>query len=546
MILVLGGAIVAFGQENHNFETAKQLDLFNQIYRELDLYYVDTLDAKKCVEGALNYMLSELDPYTEFYEEENTDNLRTLTTGKYAGIGSPIIYRPDLKRSMFSNPYPDMPAYESGIRTGDRILAIDGKDIPEYDGPASEASEKYLNDITSQLRGEPATTVEVKIQRPGKDKPLTFKIIRRQIVRNSVVLAKMLNDSVGYILLESFTEDTARDVRNALAQLKTQGLKQLVFDLRSNGGGLLDQAVEIVNLFIPRDKEVVSTRGKVKEMETSYKTKHEPFDTEMPLVFLVNEGTASASEITSGSLQDYDRAVIVGQRTYGKGLVQTPRQLLYDTMLKLTTAKYYIPSGRCIQAYKFKDGEPQHLPDSLSKEFKTANGRIVRDSGGIKPDVTVTPDSLAGFITFLARSNQLMDWCVEYRQKHPTVASAQDFQLTDQDVAGLKNYLQTHDFEYGNFSKKQLKILLDLAKAEGYDTRAEAEFKALEEKLENNLDYNFERWDSDIRFVAEAVLMLEYYGDKGAAEYHLRRDKELNEALSVLKDGARYKTILGL
>ena len=537
-------ALTTFAQKNHNFETAKQMNLFNQIYRELDLFYVDTLDAEKRVGDAINYMLSDLDPYTEFYKEENTDNLKTLTTGKYAGIGSPIVYRADFKRAVFSTPYPGMPAAEAGLRSGDRIIAIDGKEVPEYNGPAREASEKYLNDITSKLRGEPSTTVEVRIQRPGREKPLNFKIVRRQIVRNSVVLSKMLNDSVGYIFLESFTEDSYRDVRNALAQLKTRGLKKLVFDLRDNGGGLLDQAVDIVNLFIPSGKEVVSTRGKDKKMESTYKTKKEPFDTEMPLVILVNGGTASASEITSGGLQDYDRAVIVGQRTYGKGLVQSPRNLSYNTILKLTTGKYYTPSGRCIQAYKFKNGEPQHLPDSLSKEFKTMGGRIVRDSGGIMPDVTVTPDTLPGFVSYLGISNQLFDWTVDYRAKHPTIAAAKDFKLTDGDINDLKEYLKTHKFEYGSFTKKQLQILRDLAKAEGYDQRAEAEFKALEEKLEYNLDYTFERWDYDIRRAAELMVVGEYYGDKGMAEYNLRKDKELMEALQILSDNEKYRSIL--
>ena len=330
-------------QSRHNFETAKQLDIFNSIYKLLDLYYVDTLDAKKNIENAVLYMLDQLDPYTVYYPENETGELRQLTTGKYAGIGAIISYRKDLSRCIINQPYEGMPAAEAGLRRGDVILSIDGKDTGTCtaDDPGD-----FSTSVSEALRGQPGTQFEVRVQRPGRERPMTFKLTRRAITLPSVVLSKVLSDSIGYVRLDSYTENTARDVRRAIVELKQQGATRLVLDLRGNPGGLMDQAVDVVNLFIPRGKEVLSTRGKVAERNATYKTQSEPLDVEIPLVVLVDFGTASSAEITAGALQDYDRAVIVGRRTYGKGLVQETRQLPYDNILKLTTSKDYIPSGR--------------------------------------------------------------------------------------------------------------------------------------------------------------------------------------------------------
>lgn len=528
-------------QSRHNFETAKQLDIFNSIYKLLDLFYVDTLDAKKNVENAVLYMLDQIDPYTVYYPEDDTGELKQLTTGKYAGIGAVISYRKDLARCIINEPYAGMPAAEAGLRRGDVILSIDGKDTGTC--TADDPSD-FSSSVSEALRGQPGTQFEVRVRRPGREKPMTFKLTRRTVELPSVVLSKVLSDSVGYVQLNGYTENTARDVRRAVVELKQQGARRLVLDLRGNPGGLMDQAVDVVNLFLPRGKEVLSTRGKIAERNTTFKTKSEPLDTEIPLVVLVDFGTASAAEITAGALQDYDRAVIVGRRTYGKGLVQETRQLPYGGILKLTTSKYYIPSGRCVQAYTFKDGVPQHLPDSLSKAFKTAAGRTVRDGGGITPDVEVTLDSLPTLITYLALSDQLLDYSVDYRNAHDTIAPPAAFRLTDAEYAAFRQYLKDHKFTYDRQSRSVLDLLRHVAAGEGYAEEAKAEFDALEAKLIHNEDFDFTRWEKEIRQLVERSIVLNYYYQAGQAEYDLREDKDLEEAMRIVCDDARRRVLL--
>lgn len=528
-------------QSRHNFETAKQLDIFNSIYKLLDLYYVDTLDAKKNIENAVLYMLDQLDPYTVYYPENETGELRQLTTGKYAGIGAIISYRKDLSRCIINQPYEGMPAAEAGLRRGDVILSIDGKDTGTCtaDDPGD-----FSTSVSEALRGQPGTQFEVRVQRPGRERPMTFKLTRRAITLPSVVLSKVLSDSIGYVRLDSYTENTARDVRRAIVELKQQGATRLVLDLRGNPGGLMDQAVDVVNLFIPRGKEVLSTRGKVAERNATYKTQSEPLDVEIPLVVLVDFGTASSAEITAGALQDYDRAVIVGRRTYGKGLVQETRQLPYDNILKLTTSKYYIPSGRCVQAYTFKDGVPQHLPDSLSKAFRTAAGRVVRDGGGITPDVEVELDSLPTLITYLALSDQLFDYTVQYRNTHERIAAPDSFHITDADYAEFRQYLKDHKFTYDRQSRSMLDLLRRVADREGYAEEAKAEFDALEAKLTHNEDFDFQRWEKEVRQLVERTIVADYYYQAGQAAYDLRDDKDLEEALALARDDARRRALL--
>lgn len=528
-------------QSRHNFETAKQLDIFNSIYKLLDLYYVDTLDAKKNIENAVLYMLDQLDPYTVYYPENETGELRQLTTGKYAGIGAIISYRKDLSRCIINQPYEGMPAAEAGLRRGDVILSIDGKDTGTC--TANDPGD-FSTSVSEALRGQPGTQFEVRVQRPGRERPMTFKLTRRAITLPSVVLSKVLSDSIGYVRLDSYTENTARDVRRAIVELKQQGATRLVLDLRGNPGGLMDQAVDVVNLFIPRGKEVLSTRGKVAERNATYKTQSEPLDVEIPLVVLVDFGTASSAEITAGALQDYDRAVIVGRRTYGKGLVQETRQLPYDNILKLTTSKYYIPSGRCVQAYTFKDGVPQHLPDSLSKAFRTAAGRVVRDGGGITPDVEVELDSLPTLITYLALSDQLFDYTVQYRNTHERIAAPDSFHITDADYAEFRQYLKDHKFTYDRQSRSVLDLLRRVADREGYAEEAKAEFDALEAKLTHNEDFDFQRWEKEVRQLVERTIVADYYYQAGQAAYDLRDDKDLEEALDLARDDARRRALL--
>lgn len=549
-IYIVIAAISAHAQ-NHNFETAKQLEIFNALYRNLDLYYVDTLNVEHLMETAIDAMLDEIDPYTDYYKESDTDDLKTMTTGKYAGIGSPILWRKTCDRCVFHNPYKGMPADKAGIRSGDIILKIDGKDVGTC---GDEPKNDYTGRITSTLRGEPGSSFSLTVKRPGVEHPITLQLTRENIKRPSMVYATLLPSAVtqgakvGYILLDSFTEDTAVDFQNAFKNLKAQGAESLIFDLRANGGGLMQQAVEVVNTFIPRGQKVVETRGREADECSTYKTSHEPLDTEMPIAVLVDYGTASASEITSGAFQDYDRAVIVGRRTYGKGLVQSPMPLPYNTMMKFTTSKYYIPSGRCVQARDFKhrnaEGQPLHMPDSLCKTFHTAAGRPVRDGGGITPDVTVQLDSLPTLITYLEYSDELFDYCVDYQTRHPHIAPARDFQLSAEEFDEFKQFMADSGFTYDNRAKRTLKLVRQIAEQEGYSTSAQAELDALEAKLSRNLSDDLQHWEKEVRRVVESMIVGFYHYDTGIVEYNLRQDDDLNKAIEILNDNQQYKNIL--
>ena len=521
-------------KSTHNFEVAKNLDIFNALYRELDLYYVDTLDAKKNIDNALAYMLEMLDPYTEYYPEEETSSLQELTTGKYAGIGTQIGYSEAHHRCIISKPYAGMPAAQAGLLPGDILLAIDGEDIQPLENPTEERIADYTEQVSGKLRGEAGITLELKIRRPEQNKVFTFKLVRRNILMPSVSLAAMVTDSIGYICLTQFIEGTSNEIRRALVELKQQGARSLILDLRDNPGGVMEEAVKTVNLFIPRGREVVSTRGKVKELNAVYKTQIDPQDPDIPLIILTNEHSASAAEITSGALQDYDRALIMGRRTYGKGLVQQSRELPYKALLKLTTAKYYIPSGRCVQAYEFRDGVPLHLPDSLSREFRTAAGRPVRGGGGVKPDVEIPADSLPNLLTYLANSTQLFDYCVRYRARHAHIAKPTEFRLTAEEYADFCLYMKQNNFSYDRQSLRLLETLRRMAAFEGYATEAQAELDALEKKLQHNADYDFQRWEPEIRRMVEAAIIENYYYDAGSEEYLLQTDKVVQQAIEMM------------
>ncbi len=530
----------------HNFEVAKNLDIFNSAYRDLDLYYVDTLDASKRVIDALDYMLETLDPYTEYFDADHTDDLKQLTTGKYTGIGSIISYKEKLKRCVIATPFEGMPAAMAGLRPGDIIMAIDGQPIAPCSKADAKSRADYSSSISERLRGEPGTTLVLTVKRPGSEKTYTYNVIRRNVVRPSVTLATVVGDNTGYIRLSNYIEGTSNEVRRALTDLKQRGARSLILDLRDNPGGLLEEAVKTVNLFIPRSREVVSTRGKVKELDQTYKTTLDALDTDIPLIVLTNEGTASAAEITSGALQDYDRALIMGRRTYGKGLVQQSRELPYKGLLKLTVGKYYIPSGRCVQAYSFKDGMPVHLPDSLTKEFRTAAGRIVRDGGGITPDVVLKADSLPSLIAYLAASDQLFDYCVNYRATHDEVAKPEQFSLSDADYADFCAYMKRNKFTYDRQSLRVLQTLRRIAKLEGYDTEAAAELDTLEQKLQHNEDHDFHRWQKEIRQTVEAMLMEHYYYESGRLRYELRSDPDVKEAVKMIRQPAlMHKNLSG-
>lgn len=543
-LMAVAMPIMAQNTSDHNFRVAKNLDIFNAIYRNLDLMYVDSLDADKTIGTAIRSMMRSLDPYTDYFPEDKAAEYKQMMTGKYAGIGSIISYSFTRKRVIINEPYEGMPAAEAGLKKGDIILSIDGESM-------AEKSTAYVSD---HLRGEPGTTMVLKIERPSTGKKMTVKVQRKAIQMPYLPYYGMQKDGIGYINYNQYVENSAKDVRRAFIDLKKQGMKGLVLDLRNNGGGSVQEALQILNMFLPKGKHLLSMKGKVKNANSSYNTTVEPIDTVMPIVVLVNEATASASEITSGTLQDYDRAVIMGTRTYGKGLVQIPNvSLPYNGKLKLTTAKYYIPSGRCIQALRYKHTDngyvAENVPDSLTHEFRTAAGRIVRDGGGIKPDIEVKPDSLPNIAFYLSRvdtTDIMLNYEIDYIAAHPTVASPKDFELSDADYEQFKQRVIKSGFTYDQVSEKILKELENLARFEGYYDDAKPEFEALRQKLKHNiakdLDYPYNK--QKIKEMIAADLMAAYYFEKGSLENSLRNDKQFAEAARLLGNAEEYQKLL--
>lgn len=524
-------------KKGHDFDVMKNLDVFNSIYRELDMFYVDSLEAQKVIRVGIDAMLSELDPYTVYYPEDDMEELEMMTKGKYGGIGSIIRLRKD-STVMIYEPYEGMPAAEVGLKVGDVLLRIDDNDLKGMD------TEK----VSNLLRGEPGTTFLLEVQRPGEKKTRKFKITRRNITVSQIPFHGVLRGDVGYINLIGFTENSSRDFRKALISVKADGAKSLVIDLRGNGGGSLAEAVNIVNLFVPRDKEIVSMKGKVRSSNYSYKSKNEPLDLEMPIVVLVNNGSASAAEIVAGALQDLDRAVIVGSKTFGKGLVQSVRDLPYNGSLKLTTSKYYIPSGRCIQAIDYKnrrEGQKDRVADSLANVFHTTGGREVRDSGGIMPDVEVKHDTLANLLFYLSNDDVLTDFATDYCKTHLTIAPAAEFAISDADFEVFKRMAVESGFKYDRLSEKRLDDLKKVAEFEGYLKDAEAEFAALEKKLEHNLERDFDNFKDDIKKLVEMEIVKRYYFQRGTVENSLRDDVDFDKAVEILHNPEEYNRILG-
>jgi len=541
-ILIVPLTLSAQTQNDHHFEVAKHLDIFNNIYKNLELLYVDTLNPKETIGTAINAMLNSLDPYTEYYGEENTKDLRMMLTGKYAGIGALIRKHQKLDRVVIDEPYANMPAAEAGLKKGDIILSIDD----------SLMTDKAVSYVSNHLRGEPGTSFLLKVFRPSTAKEMNFKITRKNIKLPEMPYYGMREGNIGYINYNSFTQESSKEVRRAFVDLKKQGATSLIFDLRNNGGGSEAEAVNIVNLWIPKGVTVVENRGKLKEASRTYKTMLEPVDTIMPIVVLVNGESASASEITSGALQDLDRAIILGTRTYGKGLVQIPIDLPYNTNLKVTTSKYYIPSGRCIQAINYKHsggGYLEHIPDSLTKVFYTAIGREVRDGGGIKPDVEIKADTIPNIAFYLSASGQdstevMFDYVVDYIAKHPTIANPAEFHLTDADWEEFKARVIKSGFTYDPVSKKQFDQLVKTAQFEGYYEDARAAFDNLASKLNHNVAFDLEKHKAVLLQVLESDIIAAYYYQAGAIEAGLNFDRQLKEAERLLKNPEEYKKIL--
>lgn len=527
--------------DDRNFQIAKNLDTFNSIVKELDMFYVDTLDPNKTVREGIDYMLSSLDPYTEYYPEDDQAELQQMLNASFGGIGSLITYNQKLKRSMIAEPFEGTPAAKVGLKAGDILMEIDGKDL----------AGKNNQEVSQMLRGAVGTSFKLKVERPdekGGTRPLEFDIVRQTIQTPMIPYDTIFNKNVGYINLSTFSGTPSKDFKKTFLKLKKEGITSLVIDLRGNGGGRLEEAVEIANFFLPRGKVIVTTKGKTKQASNTYKTLREPLDLDIPITVLVNGATASASEILSGAFQDFDRAVIVGSRTFGKGLVQTTRPLPYGGVMKLTTSKYYIPSGRCVQAIDYKhrneDGSVGTIPDSLTTVFHTAAGREVRDGGGVMPDIEVKQEKLPNILFYLVRDNLIFDYATQYCLKHPSIPSPQEFKVTDADYNDFKAMVKKADFKYDQQSEKIMKTLKEAAKFEGYLDEASEEIKALEKKLTHNLDRDLDYFYKDIRSMIADEIIKRYYYTRGGIIQQLKDDDGLQAALKILADPVKYKETL--
>ena len=549
-VALAGGALFSFTKgDDRNFQIAKNLDVFNAVFKELDMFYVDTIDPEKVIKYGIDAMLVQTDPYTEYYPEDD-NTLKDMTTGKFGGIGSVIRYYTPRKRVAIIEPTEGSPAAEIGLKAGDVIMEVNGKDMVQGSRTPNELSDY----VKENLRGEPGTTCILKVDRPTSDStyvPMEFKITRATIHTKPVPYYGMVKDNVGYIAISTFAiENCSKDIKKALIELKQQGAKSIVLDLRGNGGGLLGEAVNVVNFFVPKGKEIVVTKGKTKQAASTYKTMNEPIDLDIPLAVLVDGATASASEIVSGSLQDLDRAVVVGTRTYGKGLVQVLRELPYNSSMKVTTSKYYIPSGRCIQAIDYAksnaDGSVARTPDSLTNVFHTAAGREVRDGGGIRPDIEVKAEKFPNIMFYLLNDDMIFDYATQYCIKHPQIGEVKDFVITDADYAEFKQMLKKRKFTYDRQSEKSLKNLKEIAEFEGYMEGAKDEFAALEKKLTHNLDHELNRFSKEIKDAIAQEVVQRYYFQRGTVLQRLKDDPDLNKAIETLNNKAEYDKVLAV
>ena len=538
LLLLFGSIMLGQAQKDNRFEVSKNLDIFNALVKEVEMFYVDSVDVEKTVRRGINSMLGSLDPYTEYYPEQEMDKLKMMTTGEYGGIGSYIRGRQE-GGVYIIEPFEGMPAALAGLQAGDRILAIDTVDV----------TEKSSDEVSNLLKGVPNTKMVLKIQRPNEKKPREVELLRKQILVDQVTYYGVRGDGVGYIYLKGFTDKSAQEVKNAFEDLKkNHQIKSLILDLRNNGGGLLESATQIVSMFVPKGKEVVSTKGKISQWDRTYRTANEPLDTVMPMAVLINGNSASAAEIVSGSLQDMDRAVLVGQRSFGKGLVQSTRELPYNGSVKITMSKYYIPSGRCIQqmdyTHRKADGSVAAIPDSLTSVFYTSKGRPVRDGGGVRPEFEIEEEEMPTMMYYLATDFVLLDFVTNWAQKHKTIPPVEEFTVSDEDFEAFKNYAKEKNFTYDRQSEKVLKNLKEIAKFEGYMNSDSTIFNELEARLTPNLDRDFELYKGQIKKLMASEIIKRYYFQKGELLESLKDDEVLEKAIEVLGNQELYNKTL--
>ncbi len=527
--------ITAF--ESRNFEIAKNLDIFASLFRELVINYVDEVNPAELMRTGINEMLYSLDPYTNFIPESEIEDMRFMTTGQYGGIGALITTRDDY--TIITEPYEGFPAFKAGLLPGDRILEISGQKLK---GVGSEQ-------VRELLKGQPGTTINLLIERPGEPRPLVKPVTREVISISNIPYFGMLNQTTGYIKLTGFTQYAGREVRDAFEQLRqNHQIESLVLDLRGNGGGLLNEAVNITNLFVEKNKMVVSTRGKIAERNTTHRTLNNPIDTEIPLVVLVDRGSASASEIVAGAIQDFDRGVIIGHRTFGKGLVQNLIPLSYNTQLKVTVAKYYIPSGRCIQAIDYaqrnEDGSVAMIPDSLKKAFTTQNGRTVYDGGGIEPDIVIAPQMLSNISVALLTRFLIFDYANHFFRLNNSIAPAGEFKISDAVYNDFIAFLSDKDYDYETRSERLLAELKQASKNEKYFSAIESEYEALHRRIMHNKEEDLQTFRSEISELLKEEIVSRYYHQRGRVQASLTNDREVSKALQLLSNGSGYRSIL--
>ncbi len=524
-------------KKGDDFKIAKSLDIYYSLFRDINVYYVDETDPEEMVENSIEAMLKKLDPYTVYIPEEDMDDFTFMTTGQYGGIGALI--RNNGEYPIIAQPYKGFPADKAGLKAGDVILEIDGKPTNEY----------KLEEVSERLKGIPQTKLKLLIERPYENIKIEKELVREEIQIKSVPYYGLADDNIGYIRVTKFTSDVSSDVKNALRELKTEHqITSLILDLRGNPGGLLVEAPKLCNLFVEKGEEIVSTKGKVQKWNQTLKTKETAYDTEIPIVVLVSRGSASASEIVAGALQDLDRAVILGQRTFGKGLVQTTIPLNYNSQLKVTTAKYYIPSGRCVQALDYSnrndDGSVGYIPDSLITEFQTKNGRKVYDGGGIIPDIKFEPEEVSQISVSLITQNVIFNYATKFVFENLTILSAKEFDITDNIYNDFIDFTLQQDFNYETRSEKELKELEKLVKREKYYERAKDEFEKLKEKLSNDKEKDLNSFKSEIVQFLRDEIVGRYYYEEGQIKTNLKDDMQLHKAIEILNNQVRYNSIL--
>jgi carboxyl-terminal processing protease len=538
-IPVLTTAIILFSYTNPGeryFEIAKNLDIFATMFKEVNTYYVDEVNPNTFMRAGIDAMLSSLDPYTNYIPEDDIEDYRFMTTNQYGGIGAVIGRYNNVNRVMM--PYEGFPAYEGGLRIGDELIKVDGVDVID----------KNTSEISKLLKGQANTEVTIQIKRYGVEEPITINLIREKITIDNVPYYGFVSDGVGYIKLSDFTTSAGKEVSKALTKLKEEGATKIILDLRENPGGLLSEAVNVTNIFIPRGKEIVSTKGKVSDWNKTYNGLNNPVDTEIPLVVMTDQRSASASEIVSGTIQDYDRGVLVGKKTFGKGLVQATRPLSYNSQLKVTTAKYYIPSGRCIQAINYsernEDGSVKRIPDSLKVEFTTQNGRVVYDGGGIDPDILVGQGMPAPISISLVTKGLIFNYATHYYYSHESIGPAADFKLTDEEFTEFIAWLEDKDYDYTTRVEKTLDDLIKLSKEEKFNGMVEETIAELKKEIHHNKEKDLLKFQDEIRSALEEDIVSRYYLSKGLLEASFDDDLQLQEAIQVLNDPERYNQLL--